>query len=464
MNINVFFISTLTILLLLTSSLFARIGIVVNKELYPSISASVQTYLNDVKRIEGKSSWLNSTTFTETNPIKQLRDSLIAHYTFDSLEGVVFIGDLPIAEYEIENDYGTAGYTDFPTDYYYMDLNGAMLDNVRSGWGKAGIFDDWSGDKKPEIWLSRITPGVLSGIGAEETVINAYFERVHKRMYGEDTMLRNYLIFGNNKEWPGLESENIGDLDYATSAITAFKRPDDTPINWACEIQHGYEYALMYEHSGPTYFQTSDSSFTTSAYLALNPKSNVRFYNLFACSNARYTENNFGGLCAFSHNGLLTIGSTKMGSMLSFQSYNQPLGDGKNFGEAFKAWVAAIGITNPYWHYGMVLQGAGTLKLQPYARPTAIRQSGKTATNSYGIHTFGSTIVYYAPNAAEMNTVTISLFNVQGKQVRTLVNGPVSSGEHSIAIHNEKAVPAGIYLCRMHANDFIQTTSVVVRR
>lgn len=345
----------------------AKIGIVVNKDLYSSISTAVQTYIADVNAIEKKSVWLNAATFVETNTIKQLRDTLLTHYTSDSLEGVVFIGDLPIPQYEIENDYGSMGYAQFPTDYYYMDLNGTMLDNVQSGWGKQGVFDAWSGDKAPEIWVSRITPGAVTGIGTEAEAINSYFARAHKRMSGDDTIARKYLILGDDGVWPDLEAENRKDIGYATADITAYKRPNDTKANWSAELKKGYEYAYIYEHSGPTMHCTSGGYFYTTDYLALSPTSNVRFYNLYACSNARFITNNFGGLYAFSHNGLMTVGSTKTGSMLSYSSYNKALGEGKCFGEAFKAWVATRGITNPDWHYGMTLQGAGTLKLQPYS-------------------------------------------------------------------------------------------------
>jgi hypothetical protein len=60
----------------------------------------------------------------------------------------------------------------------------------------------------------------------------------------------------------------------------------------------------------------------------------------------------------------------------SFRAYNRPLGQGKSFGEAFLDWFNEKGIQNASWHYGMHLQGAGTIHLQPYV-------SGPYLTVSY---------------------------------------------------------------------------------
>ena len=94
----------------------------------------------------------------------------------------------------------------------------------------------------------------------------------------------------------------------------------------------------------------------------------VFFYNLFACGSGRFTEDNYlGGSCIFNTTcGLITIASAKSGSMVNFEYFNAPLGEGQTFGQAYFEWWNAQA---PYphglrgWIYGMVLSGDPTLRL-----------------------------------------------------------------------------------------------------
>ncbi len=127
-----YYLSILLSLFILCSFGFAKVGIVINKDLYSKISVSVDQYVQNLEIIENKTVWINSTDFNELNTTMQLRDTLKKHYQTDSLEGVVFIGDLPICIYEIEDDYPqwNHGYKRWPTDLYYMDLDGIWEDNI----------------------------------------------------------------------------------------------------------------------------------------------------------------------------------------------------------------------------------------------------------------------------------------------------------------------------------------------
>ncbi|MCK4427009.1 MAG: dockerin type I repeat-containing protein, partial [candidate division Zixibacteria bacterium] len=97
--------------------------------------------------------------------------------------------------------------------------------------------------------------------------------------------------------------------------------------------------------------------------------------NLFACSNSRYVENDdMGDWYIFqSTYGLLSVGSTKTGSMLCFYDYYAPLGQGENFGEAFLSWCVdnietCAGDWSRPWFYGMILLGDPTLKVSRYMK------------------------------------------------------------------------------------------------
>jgi len=92
----------------------------------------------------------------------------------------------------------------------------------------------------------------------------------------------------------------------------------------------------------------------------------VLFYNLFACGPGRFTDENYlaGSYIFHTTFGLITIASSKSGSMLNFDDFNRPLSEGKSIGEAFREWFDAQA---PYvqwekeWYYGLVALGDPTL-------------------------------------------------------------------------------------------------------
>ncbi|MBN2037373.1 MAG: T9SS type A sorting domain-containing protein [Chitinispirillaceae bacterium] len=345
---------------LFTTTLFGKVGIIVNKDLYPSISAAVTRYISDVESIEGKEVWLDKDNFTDANTVSQLKDALKEHFQNDNLEGAVLVGDLPIPIYNLDNDR-------FACDLYYMDMDGSWS-------GSGNTFTNHTGDKEGEIWISRITASVLEeygGFGNEVDIVNKYFDRVSNRMHGQDHQPRTYVIAGMYWEWGTLESENIGDLGYDRNNIETYRSTaDNTTQNHACgdrwldAIKRGMEYGFIYSHSSPTAHSVGVNlrDLGTEAI-------NCRFYNSFACSNADYERANMCGAYALSDNGLVCVGSSKTGSMIpgTYRYYNRPLGEGDNFGEAFLKWFnTRTVLDNKGWHYGMNLQGAGTLQLKPY--------------------------------------------------------------------------------------------------
>ncbi len=97
----------------------------------------------------------------------------------------------------------------------------------------------------------------------------------------------------------------------------------------------------------------------------------VLFYNLFACGPGRFTDENYlaGAYIFHTSSGLITVASSKSGSMLNFADFTQPLSEGKSIGEAFRLWFDAQA---PYlqwekeWYYGMVVFGDPTLRIPTY--------------------------------------------------------------------------------------------------
>lgn len=76
----------------------------------------------------------------------------------------------------------------------------------------------------------------------------------------------------------------------------------------------------------------------------------------------------------------------------------------------------------------------------------------------------GSTKVFFHLDASAK--ITLSVWDVLGRRVKTLYEGYHAAGEHSVVWHgtdkNGAPVPSGIYLVRMTGNGFSQTRKVVL--
>jgi len=263
----------------------AKIGIVVNKDIYPQIRSEVRTYINDVVSIDHKSVWVDTTTFDTgfaRSKLQHLRDSLIAHYRNDSLEGAVFIGNLPYATYEYWTDYGNSceGEGPYPVDYYFMDLeniddttanrfnDSVWLDNLTKSTASgactlqalAGVFDGYIGDRYAEIWVSRIISHNLffdslhidypdtteyhvridSILGSESDIIKRYLGRVHARMTDTSQTPQRAFMSGDFKNW---FIDTFPGIKYLQMPYNIIKFPHNKPSTWLAELKRGYEWA-----------------------------------------------------------------------------------------------------------------------------------------------------------------------------------------------------------------------------
>ncbi len=59
--------------------------------------------------------------------------------------------------------------------------------------------------------------------------------------------------------------------------------------------------------------------------------------------------------------------------------------------------------------------------------------------------------------------VTLVVFDILGRQVRRLVDGPMPAGRHEVAFEAAD-LGSGVYLYRLHAGDFVQTRTLTVLR
>ncbi len=398
-------------------------------------SALIDEWLVD---IQSDGNFCAAVEITYADPV-EIRAWLAELYA-DGLEGVVFVGDIP-APWSCTVDNMAKSNETFPSDYFYMDLDGVWEDNWIGypGIGTAGqdsIYDGWSGDLFPEIYTGRITTSVLI-LGDEYDLIESYLTRLHDwRLNGDPELSALCYVDDDWAQWGNQYRSAMEELydevelvNYPTSATNGTDYREN-------RLQEGYTWISPFVHSGPTVHQWDPGPSTTSGHIWLDDPPS-RFYNLFACSNCRFTSNWCMG-CAYvfgTEMGLAAIGSTKSGAMLQFARFYEPLGDGDSFGEAYKAWwnhiiSGGFSQSEKYWHLGMVVIGDPTI--MPAMHMLGIEDDTPAIAPS----------IHFSANPA-MGAVTISS---QGEfTVHDMTGREVISGNHSETF---SSLQTGIYLVR----------------
>ncbi len=388
-----------------------------------------------------------------------LRTFLQNLYNNNNIEGALFVGNLPIAWFEIANDFGQYGYAQFPIDLFYMDLNGTWLDTMNTGNGK---YDGHTGNINPEIYIGRLTP---TGIGVDTVTLKNYFRKDNAYRY--DTLkLQNRALFFCDDDWipwapqwayevSVLYPDTMNYWHAETTRASIYRTKLNTPQAWVSVFAHSSPSLHQFKYNnGGSYDYYYANEYTTQ-----NPPAN--FYNHFACSFARYTTNGYGGgQSIFNQDyGLGEIGSTKTGSMLDFYYFYQPLSQQKTLGQAFRDWFTYItsnGVTfdELCWHYGMTLLG------DPWLKPTGhnffIVEQKK--------HTLENTPIKIIENPA-IERVTIQLtispsiieklevYDCLGNKVKKLIdkNNQYRNNTQIIWCFDDDAgrqLPAGVYSVR----------------
>lgn len=90
--------------------------------------------------------------------------------------------------------------------------------------------------------------------------------------------------------------------------------------------------------------------------------------------------------------------------------------------------------------------------------------AGLSPLTSYQLMYNKSHIYYFIPENRKNVQVNMKLYNIQGKQVRTLVNSVEKSGMHKINLNNNlQPLAAAVYFCKIQAGDFVKTIKVIKR-
>jgi hypothetical protein len=366
-----------------TAQAAKNVEVIVNNALYTSgqITASLSQYLSDLQ-LEGYAPHLTTSSFASTTA---LRSYLADRYSSAGIEGAIMIGDLPVEHFERNGQFGdSTNYQRFACDLYYMDVNGTWSDSTGNG-----TYDTHTGDVSPEIWVSHMVTSTLTSLHSGRTqasLLNDYLIKDHQYRTKQMSMPQNGLAYIDD-DWSVFANQWGGNLAAAVPGTTTIVSTGTTTTaadymsRLVPATSPGYESVLLCAHSNAQVHGFKvNGDFATGGYLYSsqiadwNPQ--AFFYNLFCCSSANYESQGYiGGEYVFgTGKGLFAVSSTKTGSMLNFNDYYDPLGEGATFGEAYLDWwqaQAADGFSSSEidWHYGMTIVGDPLLRTQAFAVP-----------------------------------------------------------------------------------------------
>jgi len=359
-----------------------NVEVVVEHDLYTSgaIDAGLAQYLADITA-QGFSPTVTPWVLDTSDPAAPaaLRTHLADRYTADGLAGAVLFGHLPVATVHTDGGGGVGGEF-HPCDLYYTDLDGSWTSSGAHGY-LPDTHTDGTGDLGHEIWLGRLTAWNLTTLHPGRTeagLLNDYFAKNHAYRTLALTVPRTGLAYTDDDWYPGDRPTALA-LAVEGAVTSVWNDPatpgdETTAANYKWRLANeSYEHLLLTCHSSAT-SHAMNGSVASSELDALGPQ--VLFYNLFACSAAKYTEFGYiGGEYLFGDGaGLVVVGSAKTGAMQShtMDDYFGPLGLGGTFGDAMLAWwntaVDPDGHTEieRAWSYGMTTLGDPLLLTQPY--------------------------------------------------------------------------------------------------
>ncbi|MEE9555034.1 MAG: hypothetical protein V3W18_12115 [candidate division Zixibacteria bacterium] len=390
---------------LVYSSLIATdyyIDIIVNEDLYPLIEEALDTFMLD---LQGEGYTINLYTANETLSPEGLREVFINDWLGQGLDGTILVGDLAVPWYEMDEPEGWGGaHVQFPCDLYFMDLNGFWDDSDEDG-----MFDAHSGRLEADIWVGRLYASSMSDYGANEVqLLRNYFQKNHNFRTGELLMDDKALAFVDN-DWNmyGWGYDVAMAYPATDSVIDIFETSRGTYIDRLQEVsENRYEHVLICSHSSAfahyLYYNHNNYQLFHN-YEVESFMMQALTYNLFACSNARFVEtDNMGGWYVFqSEYGLLSLGATKTGSMLCFDDYYAPLGEGATHGDAFLEWArinmeTCAGADSRAWFYGMCLQGDPTIMLARFHNPVGGCEYVMGDFNGSGVFNIADIIVAFS--------------------------------------------------------------------
>jgi hypothetical protein len=355
--------------------------VIANRDLYAiqPVQKKIDRYIRDIRTSFGCEVTLLTAKGGSAEDIKFL---IYQQHVLSELDGVVLIGRLPAAWFEVPNDHywweGGYGYADWTCDLFFMDLDGLWEDADANG--KYDSHEAGSGDIDPEIFLGRIDPSSMGYYGSEADLLCRYLDKNHRYWKGKLRLPRFGLVYTDH-DWSDYSTYYFRYL-YGTGGYDNLKWQDST---YNKVKKHDYlNNRLPFAFYGFTQIWTHAThelhSFHTGGACyqrevrSRNPMSVG--YVINGCHSCDWAAGNgvhfLGGSYVYneSPSSLAAIGTTKVGGMLEFESFYDSLGQNASLGSAFVHWFSHILHSQEErgyiigWHYGMTIVGDPMIAFQ----------------------------------------------------------------------------------------------------
>ncbi len=358
------------------------VDVVVQSSLYGPLEDVLMRFCDDLEA-EGYSVALD--TMSSGYP-EELRDHLAS--LLPDIVGAVFVGNLPVKWFRMVEVWDPYEPSDtvievFPCDFYFCDLDGIWLDVDDDG-----IIDEHNRftNNEAEIWVGRLDPTKLS-FGDPVELLRRYFDRDHEYKTGEMPVWAAALSY-EYEDWHDFFYYPFSEFEYAEVVRDVF-----SPSDYLSRVRgRGFELVNIMAHSSPWRHYTGGEGLVFNTDIAaLPPRAN--FYHLFACSGARFVEQDNIGCCYlfFGDRALWVVGSTKTGSIITevLDDFFEML-QTMCVGDAMRNILSTAADRIPEWHYGLVVLGDPTLRTLYASRGVVSVDTGFAAPNGFPLVTFGA--------------------------------------------------------------------------
>lgn len=349
-----------------SSTYIKKILVIVKNNIFSSMPMYIIRYAHDINNAYGCEVYIYSVSGETEDDIKSL---LIENSI--NLSGAVFIGDIIPAYYH--NEEMTVNGTDWaaetwPCDLFYMDLDG-LWEMAQDG---TGCYITHIENVKPEIFVGRIN---TAGMGRNEIAeMKYYFDRNHNYWTGKKPLNKRKALTFTEFDWNNSTFWNCVSPLYGSNNYDVVKANQFISEDYLNYLQNDdYEFIQIACHSSYNSHKfirpNVDSSYIYSANIYNTLKKQIG-YNLFCCKACNWMFYSFSPCLGESYlyginnnsSTLALIGSTKIGGLLGFTYFYNPLGSGKCIGEAIKQWwINCCGSSHStyetLWHYGLTIMG-----------------------------------------------------------------------------------------------------------
>jgi len=262
-----------------------NVALLVLNPQYNILRSCLEQYVADVASMSNfnviivNGSWINHVEVRET--LQYLYESL-------NIVGCLLVGEIPWAYYNASSRYGESP---FPTDLYYMDLNGQWIDEDSDEF-----FDDRVDTDGVEIWVSRIRPPI-----DDIDLFPSFFEKDHQYRNGTINVPKACLMFQEQEEkqgeeWGRRRMEHLRPL-YNQEDITLFCLLNETSKeNYVSALKNPYELVWINAHGGPTRQQFLQPD-GTYVWFDHNDAKNVEkggiFHLVHSCESGPFDTTNY---------------------------------------------------------------------------------------------------------------------------------------------------------------------------